>query len=139
MKLALKLFLTLTLVCSIGAWGQDGGSCHAASVAGVQTRCPCTGAPMIINECQGSFGPGCKDLGFTDFCGPTCAVEGATGCTLGGPKAFVPMSPTAKLLDSEISRLFARQAHASFVTCAGDNNAFEMWLLRTHSPRSAQP
>ena len=30
---------------------------------------------MIINECQGSFGPGCKDLGFTDFCDPLVRLK----------------------------------------------------------------
>ena len=54
MKLLMKSFLAMFLLCSIGAYGQDGSNCHFSQPVGVQTRCPCTGSLLIVTECSGT-------------------------------------------------------------------------------------
>ena len=130
MKIARTLLLTLFLLCGTAAWAQDGSNCHFSTPVGVQTRCPCTGAFMIVNACQGDFGSGCADIAFWDFCGPTCAVGVASGCNPRGPKIERPLA-------SDIDRLFANQAHTAFVTCNQDHRAFEEWLAKTNSRMTA--
>lgn len=127
MKLTPRPLLTVFLLGCTGAWAQD-SNCHFSEPVGTQTRCPCTGALMIVTTCQGDTGQGCADVAFFDFCGSTCAVGVSSGCNPRGPKIERPLT-------SDIDRLFVKQAHTSFVTCNQDNRPFEEWLAKANSSR----
>jgi hypothetical protein len=49
----MKPMLTLLLLWGISAWGQV---CNHSDLAFIPTRCPCTGAILFVDECQGTFG-----------------------------------------------------------------------------------
>lgn len=129
----MKSVLTLLLFWGISAWGQV---CSHADLAFIPTRCPCTGAILFVDECQGTFGgQGCQDVSGTNFCGPTCAILTATGCIVGGPKMEIPL--LSKSLERDIR--IASASGSQLATCEYDSQAFDRWLARTSTSRHVQP
>jgi len=128
----MKPVLALLLLSGISAWGQ---TCSFSDLAFIPVRCPCTGAILFVDECQGtSGGQGCEDFGGTNFCGPTCAIGTATGCNPRGPKLQVPL--LSKSLERDIRSVSAKGPQVA--TCEYDSQAFEKWLAKTSTSRHVQ-
>lgn len=126
----MKPVLTLLLLWGISAWGQ---TCSFSDLVFIPVRCPCTGAILFVDECQGtSGGQGCEDFGGTNFCGPTCAIGTATGCNPRGPKLQI-----ALLSKREIGSALAGESQLA--TCENNSEAFERWLAKTSTSRHVQP
>jgi hypothetical protein len=129
----MKPMLTLLLLCGISAWGQ---TCSFSDLVFIPTRCPCTGAILFVDECQGtSGGQGCQDASGTNFCGPTCVILTATGCNPRGPKMEVPL--LSKSLERDIR--IASAKGPQLAACGYDSQAFDRWLARTSTSRHVQP
>ena len=129
----MKPVLTLLLLWGISAWGQV---CSHSDLAFIPTRCPCTGAILFVDDCQGTFGgQGCQDVSGTNFCGPTCAILTATGCIPGGPKMQVPLF--SKSLQRDIRAAFDKNPQVT--ACEYDSEVFERWLAKTSTTRHVQP
>lgn len=124
----MKPVLAIVLLWGMSAWGQ----CSFSDLVFIPTRCPCTGAIVFVDECQGtSGGQGCQDASGTNFCGPTCAILTSTGCIPGGPKLRI-----ALLSEREIGSALAGKSQ--FATCENNSEAFERWLARTSTSRHVQ-
>ena len=131
----MKWLVAFVLLCGIGAQGQ----CAHADLAFIPTRCPCTGAIVFVDECQGTFGgQGCADAqGMTNFCGPTCAILTASGCIPGGPK--LKISLRSEPLARQIRSLSATARQVGEQECIYDDAAFQQWLKKTNVSRLETP